>query len=115
MMGLSPNYLYNIFSINNIRNNKKINTPSPRLDLYKSNLNHSGSLCWNSLPNGLKTCVAYSLFKKNYMNISQINKLIRLHQQIIPLCKLVISLSSKNVNYHFNKPFKKNSQSNNLK
>ena len=64
MMGLSPNYLYNIFSINNIRNNNKINTPSPRLDLYKSSLNYSGSLCWNSLPIDLKIGITYSLFKK---------------------------------------------------
>ena len=62
MMGLSPNYLYNIFSINNIRNNNKINTPSPRLDLYKSSLNYSGSLCWNSLPIDLKIGITYSPF-----------------------------------------------------
>ena len=62
-MGLSPHYLYDLFSFNDSRTTYKINTPIPRIDLFKTSLSYSGSVFWNSLPNNLKAMHSFSLFK----------------------------------------------------
>jgi hypothetical protein len=38
------------FSVNNSRHYTKLNTPIPRLDLFKTSLVYSGSVMWNNLP-----------------------------------------------------------------
>ena len=63
LMGLSPHYLYDLFSFNDSRTTYKINTPIPRIDLFKTSLSYSGSVFWNSLPNNLKAMHSFSLFK----------------------------------------------------
>ena len=40
--------------------------PKPKIDLYKSSLKYSGTLCWNSLPKHLKEHMCTKPLKKNY-------------------------------------------------
>ena len=63
IFGIAPSYLCNSFSINENRHSHKLAVPLPRIDLYKSSFRYSGSVCWNILPESLKTIQSYILFK----------------------------------------------------
>ena len=44
----------------------KLNTPIPRIDLFKSSLIYSGSCLWNSLPTTLRQLANIHVFKDRY-------------------------------------------------
>ena len=54
LAGKSPHNITQSFSLNTSRTSVKLNTPIPRLDLYKTSLRYSGSVLWNNLPYRIK-------------------------------------------------------------
>ena len=64
MVGNAPSSLCYLFPINPIRDQIKINIPTPRIDLFKTSLTFSGASLWNSLPLSSKT-QSRKLLKKN--------------------------------------------------
>lgn len=67
LQGKSSPRLSNLFARNLSRNNKKLNTPIPRIDLYKSSLKYSGSILWNKLPLAIQQAKSNQTFKTHLM------------------------------------------------
>lgn len=66
MNSLAPPYLYEKFSVKNIRDKSIVVIPRPRTDLFMSSLVYSGSKIWNDIPDYLKKKSSLSLFKTAY-------------------------------------------------
>jgi hypothetical protein len=54
LAGKTSTKLSELFTVNTSRGAVKLNTPIPRLDLYKSSLVYSGTLFWNNLPRNIQ-------------------------------------------------------------
>ena len=65
ILGKAPTCLLERVSINYYSRNcsRKLNVPTPRLDLFKSSLMYSGPALWNSLPIALTETITVSVFK----------------------------------------------------
>ena len=65
LSGKAPTNLLEKVSINHYSRNcsRKVNVPTPRLDLLKSSLMYSGPTLWNSLPIALTETITVSVFK----------------------------------------------------
>ena len=65
LSGKATTYLLEKVSINHYSRNcsRKLNVPTPRLDLFKSSLMYSGPTLWNSLPIALTETITVSGFK----------------------------------------------------
>ena len=64
--GNTPPTLTTKFPMNHSRNRRKLCTPIPRIDLFKSSLCYSGSILWNSLPDSIRQHRGITSFKKYF-------------------------------------------------
>ena len=61
--GNAPPVIIEQFSLNTIRQSKRLVVPLPRIDLFKSSFMYSAANCWNNLPIPLKTINGHQGFK----------------------------------------------------
>ena len=61
--GNAPPVIIEQFSLNTIRQSKRLVVPLPRIDLFKTSFMYSAANCWNNLPISLKTISSYHGFK----------------------------------------------------
>ena len=54
MFEIASPYLKQLFQVSRLRGMNKIALAIPRIDLFKSSLNYSGAILWNSLPESWK-------------------------------------------------------------
>ncbi len=73
-MGLTPQYLCDMFIVNNInnsyntRNATQLRATINRTAYYYRSFTVSGLNLWNSLPNHIKECASLSSFKQSLYN-----------------------------------------------
>ena len=60
---MTPSYIISLFTESSNRTNRYV-LPKPRIDLYKTSLSFSGSTCWKSLPEAIKTVGTIKSFKR---------------------------------------------------
>lgn len=64
--GCVPETIRSKFTLRNSRQLMRLNTPLPRIDLFKPSFINSGSRLWNSLPNLLRQTTSTHVFKSRY-------------------------------------------------
>ena len=69
MNGLAPSALTAKFPINKSRYTNNILVKKPRIDLYKTSMNYSGGMLWNSIPQTMKQTNSIQSFKASYRKL----------------------------------------------